>query len=50
LAKWIDEGCLLEEKVQLMAAARPAEKPAATVRHRIYRRKDGKVFGMGTPH
>ena len=49
LAKWIDEGCRLDEKLELEAAA-PVVKPAVTVRHRIYLRKDGKVFGMGVPH
>jgi hypothetical protein len=32
-------------------AAKQVKKPAATtVRHRIYRRRDGKIYGMGVPH
>ena len=51
LAHWIDLGCPLEEeKMVALMAARPARRPAPTVPHRIYRRKDGKVWGMGTPH
>jgi hypothetical protein len=51
LAQWIDKGCPLEEdkKVALMVA-RPAREVAPPVQHRIYRRKDGKVWGMGAPH
>ncbi|WP_257165107.1 LodA/GoxA family CTQ-dependent oxidase [Bradyrhizobium sp. SRS-191] len=50
LAQWIDKGCPLEEpKVALMAAVRRPPKAPVTP-HRIYRRKSGKVLGMGTPH
>ena len=51
-AQWIDAGCPLEEK-KLMAAVmlqRRPSKPAAATPHRIYRRRNGKVWGMGTPH
>jgi hypothetical protein len=51
LAQWIDQGCPLEvDTTAMLRAAPPVEKPAARVRHRIYLRKDGKVFGMGVPH
>lgn len=51
LAQWIDAGCPLdEEKAAALMAALPARKPAPPVPHRIYHRKDGKVWGMGTPH
>jgi len=51
LAQWIDGGCQLEEEAKKPALmlARPPQA-AAAVRHRIYRRKDGKIWGMGTPH
>jgi hypothetical protein len=51
IAQWIDAGCQLEpeEKKPALMLARPPHAAAAT-RHRIYRRKDGKIWGMGTPH
>lgn len=50
LAHWIDQGCPLEEKKLALMAARPERRPGPSVPHRIYHRKDGKVWGMGTPH
>ena len=51
LAQWIDEGCPMMLTALPTAAAMQVKKPAAaTVRHRIYRRKDGKIYGMGVPH
>jgi L-Lysine epsilon oxidase N-terminal/L-lysine epsilon oxidase C-terminal domain/Iron-containing redox enzyme len=51
-AQWIDNGCPLEE-VKVLAAAlklrKPREAPPKPV-HRIYRRPNGKIWGMGTPH
>ena len=49
-ARWIDAGCQLEEekKPALMLQRPPYEAPPP--RRRIYRRKDGKIWGMGTPH
>jgi L-Lysine epsilon oxidase N-terminal/L-lysine epsilon oxidase C-terminal domain/Iron-containing redox enzyme len=51
LAQWIDAGCPLEEAEKALATMlrRPIEA-APAARHRIYRRKDGKIWGMGTPH
>jgi hypothetical protein len=49
-AQWIDEGCPLEEpKVQMLMLRVPREAPRQPV-HRIYRRPNGKIWGMGTPH
>jgi hypothetical protein len=49
LAQWIDDGCKLEVEAAMMLQRRPS-KPASATPHRIYRRSDGKVWGMGTPH
>jgi hypothetical protein len=53
-AQWIDAGCPLQEvKKEMMAEAvmlrKPREAPRKPV-HRMYRRPDGKIWGMGTPH
>ncbi len=50
-AQWIDAGCPLQEpeKLEMMTLQRPREVAPVTP-YRIYRRKDGKVWGMGTPH
>jgi hypothetical protein len=51
-AQWIDAGCPLEEDKKpphVMMLRKPRELPAPPV-HRIYRRPNGKVWGMGTPH
>ncbi|MGJ5181215.1 LodA/GoxA family CTQ-dependent oxidase [Bradyrhizobium oligotrophicum] len=51
LAQWIDKGCPLEEdRVAPLMVAYRARPAASQVQHRIYRRKDDKVWGMGTPH
>jgi hypothetical protein len=50
-AQWIDAGCPLEEdKKPALMLQRPPREAAPATPHRIYRRKDGKVYGMGTPH
>ena len=49
-ARWIDDGCRLEEEVKPMLMVERPRLAAAAARHRIYRRKDGGVWGMGTPH
>jgi hypothetical protein len=49
-AQWIDNGCPLDEvKTEMLLLRKPREAPRQPV-HRIYRRPNGKVWGMGTPH
>jgi L-Lysine epsilon oxidase N-terminal/L-lysine epsilon oxidase C-terminal domain/Iron-containing redox enzyme len=50
-AQWIDHGCPLEEeKVKpMLMLGKPRELVARPV-HAIYRRPNGKIWGMGTPH
>jgi hypothetical protein len=48
LAQWIDAGCPLGAPA-LMAAQVPVMRGKPLV-HTIYRRRDGKILGMGTPH
>jgi hypothetical protein len=49
-AQWIDAGCPLDEvKTQMLMLRKPRETPWQPV-HRMYRRADGKIWGMGTPH
>ena len=50
LAKWIDEGCPLEEKRLLALSVAPPAKPKLPIQHRVYQRRNGKIWGMGTPH
>jgi len=49
LAQWIDAGCLLDEQLALAAAHVPVTRVKPPV-HGIYRRREGKIWGMGTPH
>jgi hypothetical protein len=49
-AQWIDKGCPLDEvKTAMLMLRQPQEEPKQPV-HRIYRRPNGKIWGMGTPH
>jgi hypothetical protein len=49
LAQWIDKGCPLEDK-QPAPTLRSVKEVARRPVHRIYHRRDGKVWGMGAPH
>lgn len=50
LAKWIDEGCPTDEaRMTQLFVAKDAIASVQPV-HAIYRRKDGRIWGMGTPH
>lgn len=49
-AQWIDDGCPLEEvHLEALMLRAPRKEPRQPV-HRIYRRPNGKIWGMGTPH
>jgi hypothetical protein len=48
LAQWIDAGCPVRELLRAMAVAPEAKRTPLV--HRLYRRQDGKIWGMGTPH
>jgi hypothetical protein len=48
-AQWIDAGCPLGEPALAAVAMVPAVQARLPV-HQIYRRRDGKIWGMGTPH
>jgi hypothetical protein len=50
LANWIDAGCPLEEKRLLALVAAPPATPKLPTQHRVYQRRNGKTWGMGTPH
>jgi hypothetical protein len=49
MAKWIDAGCPLEEPLMATISMLRSTRAVAPIHH-LYRRPNGKIWGMGTPH